>query len=92
MERTAGVQMLPLGQVQPGDILFGYNGATNEHIGIAVTATEVAHSAGWFEGVVHEPINRRNWNPQIARPSAFLNMSIRQTTGAARARLESDST
>ena len=89
-QANAGVQMLPIGQVQPGDILFGYNGNTNEHIGIAVSTTEVAHSAGWFEGVVQELIRRRNWNPQVARPNIFLNISIGRTRGAERERISSD--
>ena len=89
-QASAGVRMLPIGQAQPGDILFGYNGNTNQHIGIVVSTTEVVHSAGWSEGVVQEPINRRSWNALLARPNTFLNISMRQTRGSERERLESD--
>jgi cell wall-associated NlpC family hydrolase len=67
----------------PGDILFSRtseDGASTEltHIGIAISATEVVHSAGYRWGVQRTPIERSGerggnivWEQQFGRPRCF---------------------
>jgi cell wall-associated NlpC family hydrolase len=68
---------------RPGDILFSRTseeGTSTEytHIGIAVSATEVAHAAGYKWGVQITPIERSGerggnivWEPMYGRPTCF---------------------